>query len=304
MSGAGFFTRLLNSPLDDDLCRPALQPQTESGSYSTIIPRHHLPFQPGVGSHPPSLLDDPSLISLPPPSFDNVNWQDPEVQELLREVMPDIARIHGPLGGDIPSIPSVSPRPFTCSTTTTDSTLLPVPARISSQDHPAANSAPSSGDSDANSGRDVAASPPLAIPNTAVDNHDDDAQDAAPGTMDEEGDNSSWAARNPNVPVLPICHLAPREIEKITAYRLSVEKQKSKQEALSVAIKERHNSYVSSLRTLASTHDVTVDKVTKLAFGLSSYKKKRDVNLSNALMFAKAKEVNAGKHSCRFKCLR
>jgi len=54
---------------------------------------------------------------------------------------------------------------------------------------------------------------------------------------------------------------------------------------------------------IAQEHTVTVEKISKLLTGHINYKKSREVSFSNALIQAKALEVNTGESYNQCTCL-
>ncbi|KAG2100524.1 hypothetical protein BD769DRAFT_1393946 [Suillus cothurnatus] len=100
----------------------------------------------------------------------------------------------------------------------------------------------------------------------------------------ERGDSSSWASRNPTHPVIPTrSHPA-----------CLTEAQKASRALKTAQNKEQFKDHRKKLHELALAHHVS-DKHVKNLIGLQThYKKTREPQLHNALIHAKAKEVNNG----------
>lgn len=115
-----------------------------------------------------------------------------------------------------------------------------------------------------------------------------------------DANNSSWAARNPNRPALtPRAPLNAAQKAQAKAWKasrkLSAEQRKEAEDALTTAIQQLLADENEKISTLALEHGVTTDKVKKLMGGVKYHKANRNVQLANALIHAKAQEVNAGQ---------
>lgn len=126
---------------------------------------------------------------------------------------------------------------------------------------------------------------------------------AAPRVDLAEANNSSWAARNPDRPVLasrePLttaqkaCAKAQRASRKITS-----QQRKEAEDMLNSAIQQMLAKEAQKVNNIALEHGVTVEKVKKLMGGIKNYKSSRSAQLENALMHAKAEQVNKGEFLC------
>jgi len=133
-----------------------------------------------------------------------------------------------------------------------------------------------------------------------------DAHDAGPAlhgpsvTQDTTGipeavDNSSWHSRNPGRQTLPISHSEPLTDAQKATHRIANEEWKHKEAALADTVKKLAEELDQKVTNIAQEHTVTVEKISKLLTGHINYKKSREVSFSNALIRAKALEVNTGE---------
>ncbi|KAG1791003.1 hypothetical protein EV424DRAFT_1337699 [Suillus variegatus] len=131
---------------------------------------------------------------------------------------------------------------------------------------------------------------------------------AAPRVDLAEANNSSWAARNPDRPVLasrePLttaqkaCAKAQRASRKITS-----QQRKEAEDMLNSAIQQMLAKEAQKVNNIALEHGVTVEKVKKLMGGIKNYKSSHSAQLENALMHAKAEQVNKGEFLCDLRML-
>jgi uncharacterized protein (DUF2164 family) len=77
--------------------------------------------------------------------------------------------------------------------------------------------------------------------------------------------------------------------------KLSAEQRREAEDALTAAIQRLLAEENERINAIALEHNVTQDKVKKLMGGEKYYKGNRGVQLANALIHAKAQEVNAGQ---------
>ncbi|KAG1903495.1 uncharacterized protein F5891DRAFT_977619 [Suillus fuscotomentosus] len=116
-----------------------------------------------------------------------------------------------------------------------------------------------------------------------------------------DANNSSWAARNPDQPVLmsraPLNAAQKAQANAQRASRkISAAQCKGTEDALTGAIQWLLAGQNDRIEAIASEHGVTQDKVNKLMGGERYYKKgSQNTQLANALIHAKAQEVNADR---------
>ncbi|KAG2090114.1 uncharacterized protein F5147DRAFT_780422 [Suillus discolor] len=112
-------------------------------------------------------------------------------------------------------------------------------------------------------------------------------QDALVGAatgLASDANNSSWAARNPNRPIIePRVPLNPAQ---------KARQRKESEEALHSSIRQLLAEQAQRMNEIALEHGVSVEKVKKLMGGTKHYTASRSAQLENALMHAKAEEVN------------
>jgi len=111
----------------------------------------------------------------------------------------------------------------------------------------------------------------------------------------ERGDSSSWASHNPTHPVIPTrSHPACLTEAQKASHALKTAQNKERSKSLQDAIAQFIQDHRKKLHELALAHHVS-DKHVKNLIGLQThYKKTREPQLHNALIHAKAKEVNNG----------
>ena len=111
----------------------------------------------------------------------------------------------------------------------------------------------------------------------------------------EAVDNSSWHLCNPGRQTLPIRHSEPlTDVQKATR-RIANEEQKCKEAALTDTVKKLAEELDQKVANIVQEHTITVEKISKLLTGHINYKKLCEVSFSNALIWAKALEVNTGE---------
>jgi hypothetical protein len=118
-----------------------------------------------------------------------------------------------------------------------------------------------------------------------------------------EANNSSWAVQNPNRPVLasrePLTAAQKaRAKAQRSSHKITSQQHKEAEDALNSAIQQLLAEEAQKVNDIALEHGVTVEKVKKLMGGIKNYKSSCSTQLENALMHAKAEEVNKGKFPC------
>ncbi|KAI5996962.1 hypothetical protein EDD15DRAFT_2163184 [Pisolithus albus] len=118
----------------------------------------------------------------------------------------------------------------------------------------------------------------------------------APGRCNDEvsatkpaGNKSTWAARNPGWPIMKPrhAHAASRQI--------SAAQWKDRDVLLNEAIRSLADEFEAKVQVLATTHNVTHEKVKKLLGVHKYYRNPRGTQLANAIIHDKAHEVNEGR---------
>ncbi|KAG1785813.1 uncharacterized protein HD556DRAFT_1236368 [Suillus plorans] len=120
---------------------------------------------------------------------------------------------------------------------------------------------------------------------------------AAPRVDLAEANNSSWAARNPDRPVLasrePLTTAQKARAKAQRASRkITSQQRKEAEDMLNSAIQQMLAEEAQKVNDIALEHGVTVEKVKKLMGGIKNYKSSRSAQLENALMHVKAEQVN------------
>ncbi|KIJ59174.1 hypothetical protein HYDPIDRAFT_33466 [Hydnomerulius pinastri MD-312] len=119
-----------------------------------------------------------------------------------------------------------------------------------------------------------------------------------------EGNSTSWAARNPGLPIIPPHQpLTSAEKAQINVHaaerKATAGSHQEKEASLNDTVKKLLEDMKKRVDTIATEHEVMPDKVQKLLGGYQFYKPSRSATLWNALLHAKATEVNAAgeKHT-------
>ncbi|KAI6010078.1 hypothetical protein PISMIDRAFT_16996 [Pisolithus microcarpus 441] len=112
-----------------------------------------------------------------------------------------------------------------------------------------------------------------------------------------EMNNSTWQARNPNRPVIPSRVSKKNKISNAerASRQIAAEQRATKHEALQADINLYLKEQKRRLETIATTHDVTVKYMDCLVTSQTYYHTTRKPHLVNALIHAKAKEVNSDR---------
>ena len=109
---------------------------------------------------------------------------------------------------------------------------------------------------------------------------------------------STWSTRNPQRPVIPPRTSKPKqplsEAERASR-QIAAEQRSGRREALQADIKMYLEEQARKLDAIAAAHGVTVKYLNNIVTSKTHYHTTRKPHLMNALMHAKAKEVNAGK---------
>lgn len=146
----------------------------------------------------------------------------------------------------------------------------------------------------------IASEPGTTVPSTRPNN-------GAPGTCNDEvsaakptGNKSTWAARNPGWPVMkPRQSLSAVEKEHRSAHaasrQISAAQRKDRDVLLNEAIRSLADEFEAKVQVLATTHNVTHEKVKKLLGAHKYYRNPRGTQLANAIIHDKAHEVNEGR---------
>ncbi|KAI6000450.1 hypothetical protein EDD15DRAFT_2361935 [Pisolithus albus] len=132
-------------------------------------------------------------------------------------------------------------------------------------------------------------------PNTGVPGRCNDKVSAAKPMANK----STWAAQNPGWPVMqPHQPLSTVEKEHQSMHaasrQISVAQRKDRDILLNEAIRSLADEFEAKVQVLATTHNVTHEKVKKLLGGHKFYQNPRGTQLANAIIHDKAHEVNEG----------
>ncbi|KAF9231140.1 hypothetical protein BU15DRAFT_68578 [Melanogaster broomeanus] len=150
-----------------------------------------------------------------------------------------------------------------------------------------------------------AANPPIPLgPDTELEHQQSSSLHGTPNTVDDsdesacsqQANSSTWQARNPGQPVIqprvaPPHQTAAQKASREIARAQKAAKAKLLYESIEAFLKDQR----SKTEALARQHDVTVDHVKQLIGGETHYHTSRKIQLRNALVHAKAVEVNTGR---------
>ncbi|KAG1894290.1 uncharacterized protein F5891DRAFT_985172 [Suillus fuscotomentosus] len=258
----------------------------------------YLPYPPLLAAHSPFQYSSiPNIVPFTTNAHSNlfdgsIDWNDPALYHSLPSLS-DLLDGHPSMQDTLlPAVPrndmpNTSPSTGTSSHTNQDNFLPSVPRN----DVP--NTSPSMGASP-HTDRDT-------LCQDTPSNSRSDTTEIAP-----DANNSSWSARNPNRPALtPHAPLNAAQKAQAKAWKasckLSAEQQKEAEDTLTTAIQRLLADKNEKISTLALEHSVTTDKVKKLMGGVKYHKANRNVQLANALIHAKAQEVNADRpHGAKY----
>ncbi|KAF9242896.1 hypothetical protein BU15DRAFT_43446 [Melanogaster broomeanus] len=192
---------------------------------------------------------------------------------------------------DFPSLstsPTLPPPPLPSPTTTPASQSL----TLSHSDFPSLSTSPTL--------------PPLPLPPpTPIPEHQQSSSlhgnpitvdDSDESACSQQANSSTWQARNPGQPVIQPRVAPPRQTAAQKASREIARAQKAaKAKLLYKSIEAFLNDQRSKTEALSRQHDVTIDHVKQLIGGETHYHTSRKIQLRNALVHAKAVEVNTGQ---------
>ncbi|KAI6167585.1 hypothetical protein EDD17DRAFT_1750942 [Pisolithus thermaeus] len=142
--------------------------------------------------------------------------------------------------------------------------------------------------------------PSTTIPSTCLTS-------GVPGSCSDEisvgktaGNKLTWAARNPGWPVMqPRQPLSTVEKEHRSAHaasrQVSAAQRKDRDALLNEAIRSLADEFEAKVQVIATTHNVTHEKVKKLVGGHKYYWNPCSTQLANAIIHDKAHEVNEGR---------
>lgn len=106
---------------------------------------------------------------------------------------------------------------------------------------------------------------------------------------------ASWRVRNPTRPVIPVRQVKKLSEEERIKRVTTRQNTAAKRQALESAVMDHIADNIECIKAIAEQHHVTAKYVTTLCTTASSYNKPRKPQLNNALVHAKALEVNKGK---------
>ena len=244
-----------------------LYPESVSSTFYTPTPQgvpfgaQYAPSVPGgqlafgtLPSVPPGAPYTPPA-SVEEPAFGTI----PNAPSILESSLPAVQR--DILSSELPTLPSVAnPRP------TEESSVTQTPAIRREFAHSTAAS--------------NAGNPPVTF--------------TVPTTHAPKSSQADWRSRNPNQPVIPPHsqgqNLTPAER---SSQAKAATQRKLKQAELSEAVQDLLAEQMVSIDVIAQKHSVSVTKVKKLLAVGTNYKGSRTPSLQDALLHAKAQEVNS-----------
>ncbi|KAI6154664.1 hypothetical protein BKA82DRAFT_4382535 [Pisolithus tinctorius] len=114
------------------------------------------------------------------------------------------------------------------------------------------------------------------------------------------GNKSTWATQNPGRPVMqPRQPLSAVEKDHRSAHaasrQISAAQRRDRDTLLNDAIQSLANEFEMKVQAVATTHNVTSEKVKKLLGSHKYYQNPRSTQLANAIIHDKANEVNEGR---------
>ncbi|KAF9245370.1 hypothetical protein BU15DRAFT_58971 [Melanogaster broomeanus] len=255
------------------------------------IPSIHLPgYFPTGASNPPIPLGPD--VDLGDDFISSIDWSDPKVISLVSSMpLPPTESV--PLTGSACHTSHQHFPPYTSSESPSCSDGTTMPASqlltLSRSDIRSLSTSP--------------ALPPPHVPSpTPIPEHQrSSSHHGNPSTLDDsdepafsqQANSSTWQARNPGQPVIQPRVAPPRQTAAQKASRDIARAQKAaKAKLLYESIEAFLKDQRSKTETLARQHDVTVDHVRQLIGGETHYHTSRKIQLRNALVHAKAVEVN------------
>ena len=142
----------------------------------------------------------------------------------------------------------------------------------------------------------------LPVPPLPDTNAQSNSKPVLEGFVDENGSAadaniSTWSARNPHRPIIPPRTSKPMQLSEAerASRQIAAEQRSSKREALQADIKTYLEEQKCKLDAIATAHGVTVKYLNNIVTSKTHYHATRKPHLMNALMHAKAKEVNSSK---------
>ena len=122
-------------------------------------------------------------------------------------------------------------------------------------------------------------------------------EDGAGASATADTNTSTWSARNPHRQVIPPRTSKQKQLSEAerASCQIAAEQRSSKREALQADINTYLEEQKSKLDAIAMAHGITVKYLNSLVTSKTHYHTTRKPHLMNALMHAKAKEVNTGK---------
>lgn len=239
---------------------------SDTSSSAPVLPSFHTP---GMGSPLCPVLPPLAISQLDPDNtirdFLNANSNDPWNTSFI------------PTTNWVPPLPQSGTTGHGCATSD---------SQLSSSTPPLPSSMPQdSGNPELSSGN-----------NDFADNIEDTARPEVPAN---EGirDVSTWAARNPGARVIQ-----PRRSRQISeaqkaSWAIARQQRAAKKALLDNAVQEYLTQQTSKLEEIASKHSITVEYLKGLIGGQTHYHNPRKVQRHNALLHAKALEVNIDRPS-------
>ncbi|KAF9231946.1 hypothetical protein BU15DRAFT_67898 [Melanogaster broomeanus] len=183
--------------------------------------------------------------------------------------------------------PTLPPPPLPSPTTTPASQSL----TLSHSDSPSLSTSP------------TLPPPPLPSPTPIPEHQQSSSLHGNPNTVDDsdesacsqQANSSTWQARNPGQPIIqPRVALPHQTAAQKASCKIARAQKAAKAKLLYESIEVFLNDQRSKTEALSRQHDVTVDHVKQLIGGETHYHTSQKIQLRNALVHAKAVEVNTG----------
>lgn len=230
-----------------------------------------VPFPPNAAQSPPQPLElhnpsygypalDPTLLAISVPRLESSLTSRPALPSSTAQVM---ASAHVPI-----SCTAVDHHPDTTPAKTAHSNATFVPSVTTSSTHP-------------NNGTPNVCNGRVSVVKVA-------------------GNKSTWATRNPGRPVMqPHQPLSAVEKDHRSAHaasrQISAAQRRDRDTLLNDAIQSLANEFEMKVQAIATTHNVTSEKVKKLLGSHKYYQNPCSTQLANAIIHDKANEVNEGR---------
>ncbi|KAL4072346.1 hypothetical protein V8B97DRAFT_2023523 [Scleroderma yunnanense] len=238
-----------------------------------VIPHHHSAsqhiFPPQNSWEEPLELSGGTMCNADP--FEDIDWNNADIQAFLKEAL-----------DTTPSAPGGDMTPYHRFTSLPHASVI-LPPVLAVLTPPANQLLCTTGVSSSHGTMDTLTaglSPHLLLV----------AQDIT--GISQAADNSSWCTHNPGHLALPIHHSEPLTDAQKATCQIANEEWKWKEAALSESVKKLAE-LGQKIADIAQEHSIAVKKFLKLLTGHINYKKSHEVSFSNALIWAKALEVNA-----------